>query len=59
MSAAGPSHWRLGAMEARLLLQRREVSPLELVDAAIHRIEAVDGPWTPGRLPEWRPEPID
>jgi amidase len=34
---------RLTASEAVGLLRRREVSPLELVDAALARIEAVDG----------------
>lgn len=35
---------RLGAVAVRELLRRREVTPLELVEAAIARIEAVDGP---------------
>jgi amidase len=34
---------RLTAREAVALLRKREVSPLELVDAAIERIEEVDG----------------
>jgi amidase len=34
--------WRLTAREAVALLRRREVSPLELVDAAAARIEAVE-----------------
>lgn len=34
--------WALSASQAVALLKRREVSPLELVDAAIARIEAVD-----------------
>lgn len=35
--------WRLNAREARALLQAGSVSPLELVDAAAARIEAVEG----------------
>ena len=35
--------WRLTASEAVGLLKRREVSPLELIDAAAARIEATDG----------------
>ena len=35
--------WRLTASEAVALLKRREVSPLELIDAAAARIEATDG----------------
>ena len=34
--------WRLSATDAVALLKRREVSPLELVDAAAARIEATD-----------------
>jgi amidase len=34
--------WRLGATEAVAMLRRRELSPLELVDAAAARIEAVE-----------------
>ncbi len=34
---------RLTARQALALLERREVSPLELIDAALARIEAVDG----------------
>jgi amidase len=34
---------RLTARDAVALLERREVSPLELIDAALARIEAVDG----------------
>ena len=34
--------WRLGASEAVVRLRRRELSPLELVDAAAARIEAVE-----------------
>ncbi len=33
----------LTAVEARKLIERREISPLELVDAALERIEATDG----------------
>ncbi len=40
----GPSELcRLGAVEAVELLARREVSPLDLVEAAARRIEATDG----------------
>ncbi|MCP4329913.1 MAG: amidase [Alphaproteobacteria bacterium] len=34
--------WRLGAVEAVALLRRREIEPLDLIDAAIERIEDVD-----------------
>ena len=34
--------WRLTAIEAVRLLKRREVSPLELIDAAAARIEATN-----------------
>src|SRR5579883_3111236 len=34
---------RLTARQAVALLEKREVSPLELIDAALARIEAVDG----------------
>ncbi len=34
--------WRLSAVEAVKLLRHKEVSPVELVDAAIQRIEEVD-----------------
>src|SRR4029079_15928662 len=34
---------RLTATEAVARLRRREISPLELIDAAVARIEAVDG----------------
>ena len=34
--------WRLAATEAVARLRRREVSPLEMVDAASSRIEAVE-----------------
>lgn len=34
--------WRLTATEAVAKLRRREVSPLEMVDAASSRIEAVE-----------------
>ena len=34
--------WRLSATEAVARLRRRELSPLELVDAAAARIEAVE-----------------
>jgi len=34
--------WRLSATEAVAMLRRRELSPLELVDAAAARIEAVE-----------------
>lgn len=39
----GSELWRLGASEAVGLLRRGEIAPVELVDAAISRIEAVDG----------------
>ena len=44
----------LTAEEALALLERREVSPLELVDAALERIEATDGALNamPTRCPE-------
>ncbi len=35
--------WRLSARRAVRLLKRREVSPLELIDAALARIAATDG----------------
>ena len=35
--------WRLGATEVVELLRRREVSPLELVEASTERIAATDG----------------
>ena len=35
--------YRLTATEAVALLRRREVAPIELVEASIARIEAVDG----------------
>ncbi|MEA3153027.1 MAG: amidase [Betaproteobacteria bacterium] len=35
--------YKLGATEAVALLKKREVSPLELVDVSIDRIEATDG----------------
>lgn len=38
-----PGLWQLSACEAVDLLKRREVSPLDLVEASIARIEAVDG----------------
>jgi len=34
---------RLTATDAVARLRRREISPLELIDAAVARIEAVDG----------------
>jgi amidase len=34
--------WRLSAVEAVRLLKRREVSPLDLIDAAVARIEATN-----------------
>ena len=40
--AAGGELWRLGAAEVVDLLRRREVSPLELVDASAARIAATD-----------------
>jgi amidase len=39
----GSQLWQLTAREAVDLLRRKEVSPLEIVDAAADRIEAVDG----------------
>jgi amidase len=36
--------WRLSATEVVRRLRRREVSPLELIDSALARIAAVDGP---------------
>ena len=41
--AAGGELWRLSATEAVDLLRRREVSPLELVEASADRIAATDG----------------
>ena len=40
--ATGGELWRLGAAEVVDLLRRREVSPLELVDASAERIAATD-----------------
>jgi amidase len=34
--------WRLSAVEAVRLLKRREVSPIEMIDAAAARIEATN-----------------
>ena len=34
---------KLTARQAVELLKKREVSPLELIDAALHRIEETDG----------------
>src|SRR5690606_34474738 len=39
----GSEPWRLGASEVVGLLRRGEIAPVELVEAAISRIEAVDG----------------
>src|ERR1700730_1653651 len=42
MGLAMTDLWRLTATEAVAKLRRREVSPLEMVDAAASRIEAVE-----------------
>ncbi|MFA7664712.1 MAG: amidase family protein [Burkholderiaceae bacterium] len=42
VDSEGEGLWRLSATAAVALLERGEVSPLELVDAAISRIEALD-----------------